>query len=1424
MLRKLLEKCSPRPRRRWLAEPLESRLLLSADILPAADALQIIGTEAADSALIRTVESETGETAQLFVVLNGASFEYTIAAGQKILIDLLDGNDKLDAQITVDAEWDIELGEGDDQIFIEALIGDLSANQHYRVRGGEGDNSAGIKFGDGVHGRRLPPAETNIVAEYRFGGGDDNVSFDWQVQLERPLHLTVAFDLGAGNDNSTMSYGGGSGGGKVDVHDINFKSGLGDDALKIALAGVFGEVELTADAGEGNDTVQSNIHATWLTVGNFDVSGGDGDDVIDLCAEVRVEPEPVPPALASKLNVDTGEGNDKVKVKWFDNVPTDHFELDLRVGQAESFLPEVGDEVLLAFEGGDISAPIIIGTLWNGADQPPETEGEAPSRKFHIGVDTALPAVQSEAAIELGNQKDDLALKFGGALGDLHVETMLGGGNDTATLRIDTTESSRVEQNVKVDVNAGLGGDSVDVDATGVFKNFHLGVDLGADPENDALPLESLTLNYADFEIEYKAQGEHGYRSSGDEECGSAEYGWDVSKGEDGVQAAYTVDTSGGETEDSVEISVGGSESEGSLVTVSRDERTASVGRNETITVHSNRTESVFNDIQVAMQSKKNKSASNSINVNLTGAARIDEASNLIRFSQDTRRTAEGGVSQIGIMTGSGDDLVAMILGSDGLEPLQTVMAMDLDLGGGADTVRVDTSDLDGLTRGAFSEVSGLGYEITVAEYRDGGEPGGLDLHVDLKDLESLIVKTGDRADEFLVDLDHPQTQVPELKVFTRGGNDTVAASFVGVLSEVVFNVDTGDGGDTVDVNVIESDTIVTGAGTGAGPHVKAFSGATTAETLSFFAYAPSFTGGVRVATGDINGDGVADIITGAGPGAGPHVRVFDGRDNSELRSFFAYGPSFTGGVFVAAGDINGDGVDDIITGAGSGAGPHVKVFDGVSGAEVRSFFAYAPTFVGGVRVAAGDVNGDGRADIITATGPGAGPHVKVFDGVSGAEIRSFFAYDANFRGGVFVAAGDFNGDNVADIVTGTDTGGAPLVKVFNGTNLAALKSFSAYAPNFVGGVRVAVGDVNGDGRDDIITGAGPGAGPHVKAFDGQSGGLLRSFFAYDPNFTGGVFVAANDVGQAGEFDLNVDAGAGNDHLAMEFVTGSPRVDLIGVDMGTGADNVELIWKGALQDPSAELRLQVLLDLGGRDPYQSGDGDVVQTTFIGGDPDRPFISGFIWNSEDSGTSDHKSLSIEMTSTDGILEASNQMTGGNGADSMQLYFQGKLKVTGDQFITVVDLGGGDDEMVLGTTELESEGSLKAEPIAIDVEGGAGEDKLIVNGSNRADEIAVTDLSVIVYGSRVVQYSGFECLEVNALGGDDTVTMTSINPRTNTELDGGPGRDRFIGRFDGDFVGDLTLKNFEQISIKVRGRTIGSITSDSAALLRFNEEEA
>lgn len=245
----------------------------------------------------------------------------------------------------------------------------------------------------------------------------------------------------------------------------------------------------------------------------------------------------------------------------------------------------------------------------------------------------------------------------------------------------------------------------------------------------------------------------------------------------------------------------------------------------------------------------------------------------------------------------------------------------------------------------------------------------------------------------------------------------------------------------------------------------------------------------------------------GAAAGATPVVHLLERGTNRDT-GFVAYAPTFRGGVRTAVGDVTGDDVPDVVTAAGPGGGPHVQVFDGKTGAVVRSFFAYDPAFAGGVEVAVGDVNRDGVGDVVTGAGAGGGPHVKVFDGRTGKEVASFLAFERDFRGGVYVAGGDLNRDGYADVITGAGAGAGPRVQAFDLRTGGTLSNFFAFDPSFAGGARVAAGDLNADGYDDLIVAAGPGGGPHVRAIDGRTGAVLSDRFVDDPAFTGGVEVA----------------------------------------------------------------------------------------------------------------------------------------------------------------------------------------------------------------------------------------------------------------------------------------------------------------------------
>lgn len=330
-----------------------------------------------------------------------------------------------------------------------------------------------------------------------------------------------------------------------------------------------------------------------------------------------------------------------------------------------------------------------------------------------------------------------------------------------------------------------------------------------------------------------------------------------------------------------------------------------------------------------------------------------------------------------------------------------------------------------------------------------------------------------------------------------------------------------GNGGTQVtSLAAVPESVLVVGSGLGANGDVRILDASTGALRTAVVPFA-GFQGGVRVAAGDVSGDGVPDAVVSAIAPQG-HVKVFDGRTGAEVYSFFAF-EGFAGTVNVASGDINGDGFDDIIV-AANGVNGHVKVFSGKDRSLLASFLAY-DGFGGNVTVAAADFDLDGKAEVVTAAA--ANGHVKVF-GPTGALFtsaslpgfaNSFFTYDG-FLGGVFVAAGDLNGDGVPDIVTATGSPTSGHVKAFSGKDNSLLASFLASRVT-VGPIptqiatlgAVGVADVNGDGTYEIVVTPGePGGGfrgaqANVTAFDLTGAPVGNTITAF-ANFLGGATVS----------------------------------------------------------------------------------------------------------------------------------------------------------------------------------------------------------------------------------------------------------------------------------------------------------------------------
>ena len=115
----------------------------------------------------------------------------------------------------------------------------------------------------------------------------------------------------------------------------------------------------------------------------------------------------------------------------------------------------------------------------------------------------------------------------------------------------------------------------------------------------------------------------------------------------------------------------------------------------------------------------------------------------------------------------------------------------------------------------------------------------------------------------------------------------------------------------------------------------------------------PGFTGGVRTAAADFDGDGVPDIVAATGPGQAGQVVVISGADaKTVLFSATPFEAGFTGGLFVAAGDLNRDGLPELVVTPVAGGGPRVRVYGGAQKlAVIADFFGIDdPNFRGGAR------------------------------------------------------------------------------------------------------------------------------------------------------------------------------------------------------------------------------------------------------------------------------------------------------------------------------------------------------------------------------------------------------------------------------------------------------------------------------------------
>ncbi|VTS06475.1 S8 family serine peptidase [Tuwongella immobilis] len=284
----------------------------------------------------------------------------------------------------------------------------------------------------------------------------------------------------------------------------------------------------------------------------------------------------------------------------------------------------------------------------------------------------------------------------------------------------------------------------------------------------------------------------------------------------------------------------------------------------------------------------------------------------------------------------------------------------------------------------------------------------------------------------------------------------------------------------------------VVGAASGPGA-IRVYS--TTGELMfEQTVFEGDFTGGVRVATGDITGDGIDDILTAAGPGGGPRIRLIDGATRQVIRDAFVFEPTFTGGVYIAAGDLNGDGIAEVIVSAGELGGPRVIAWDGKTGAQLFDFFAFTATDRSGVTIAVGDLLGTGRNQLIAGQSMG-GSQVRVFD-ERATLLHSFLAYEPTFTGGVFVAIAENK------LLTLPGQGGAPRLREFDFVDDAFVVTRDEFIASDSARYGATISAFEDDHGAGLFIGLGDGT---LMQMDGT--GEVTSESPFGPDYVGGIWV-----------------------------------------------------------------------------------------------------------------------------------------------------------------------------------------------------------------------------------------------------------------------------------------------------------------------------
>lgn len=287
------------------------------------------------------------------------------------------------------------------------------------------------------------------------------------------------------------------------------------------------------------------------------------------------------------------------------------------------------------------------------------------------------------------------------------------------------------------------------------------------------------------------------------------------------------------------------------------------------------------------------------------------------------------------------------------------------------------------------------------------------------------------------------------------------------------------------------------------GSFVKIFNENGDATRNGFFAYDKDARGSAIIAYHDLYHTGTPEKIV-ADKG---EIRIFD-ENNTVIMKTKPFGPDYTDAYEIAFVDSNGDGIDEILVAQDFGTQEQVQIKQKKQAKKQPfSFRTIIKKFAQEIK------------KIPQSRNKKQGSQIKIIKADTGEVIKTLTPFGNTYHSPLHISSSPHS-SNTSLFVVGTGVGSKPEVRIFTTDGKQVGKPLIPYSTNFLGGVSVTLGDLEGDGTLSIITGPGPQGGPHIRVFNLETRKLTSEFFAYQHTNTSGVHVLATDIDGDGKDDI----------------------------------------------------------------------------------------------------------------------------------------------------------------------------------------------------------------------------------------------------------------------------------------------------------------